>query len=136
MFKRHHLWLISGFARLQNPATTHSSPKVPGSVLTVTDYARRVMTHDACDRVHGVGKRENTSQRWFPERFMAQQCRECAVLRKRRKGSYLAPVQRGTGQGPWTDGAGFEAWFLFPRQTTAASVQTSLSRSSFPHSRD
>lgn len=65
------------------------------------------MTHDACEHAHGVCQRENTSQRWFPERFVAQQCRECAALKKKMKSpaTWLG-FREGPAKGFWTSGAG------------------------------
>lgn len=44
------------------------------------------MSQNVCEHVHNSAcKRKNISQTWFPEKFMAQQCGECAVFKKKKK---------------------------------------------------
>ena len=99
-----------------------------------------VMTHGAYERVHHEWKRENTSQRWFPERsegpavqkiysiFFFFELKCLAIwLDLERVGPRLLDQWSKT-----CEKLSFKAQFLFQRQTTASSVQTSFSRSCSP----
>lgn len=100
------------------------------------------MTHGAYERVHHEWKRENTSQRWFPERsegpavqkihsiffFFFFELKCLAIwLDLERAGPRLLDQWSKT-----CEKLSFKAQFLFQRQTTASSVQTSFSRSCSP----
>lgn len=57
------------------------------------------MTRGVCERVHSVCKRENTPQRWFPERFIAPKGKEHAALKKKTKKNQEAGTWLGFQEG-------------------------------------